>query len=380
VNEPRNPSQIVVPLFDGQAQHAPLASVIHEAIARVIAAQRFILGEEVSAFEREIADWLGVEHAVGVSSGSDALLVALLALGVGPGDEVITTPYSFFASTGAILRVGARPVFADIDPVSFNVSPAQVARALGPKTRAILPVHLFGRAAEMGELAALAARARVAIVEDAAQAIGARVDDARVGTLGSAGCFSFFPSKNLGAYGDGGLLVSANPALAESARSLRSHGFAPKHHSRLLGGNFRLDALQAAVLRAKLPELSGWNARRQALAERYIELLGPLAERAPERLVLPARAGAQHVFNQFVVRSPERAQLAERLRAAGVETARYYPLPIHLQDVCQSLGYRRGDFPETERACEEALALPIYPGLRSEQLEHVARALAAFLR
>jgi dTDP-4-amino-4,6-dideoxygalactose transaminase len=375
VNETQPPKRI--PLFDGTLQ-SELAGAIRAAIERVIASQRFILGEEVSAFEREMAEWLGVPHAVGLSSGSDALLVALLALGIGPGDEVITTPFSFFASTEAILRAGARPVFADIEPRTFNLNPAQVERVLSPKTRAILPVHLFGRAADMNELRALAARARVALVEDAAQAIGASVGGLRVGALGTVGCFSFFPSKNLGAFGDGGLLTTHDAALAETSRSLRSHGFSPKHHSRLLGGNFRLDALQAAVLRAKLPYLEAWNANRQRIAERYRELLSPLAERAAERLSLPERAGAEHVFNQFVVRSSERAALEGHLRSAGVETARYYPVPIHLQDTCKSLGYRRGDFPHAERACEEALGLPMFAELSDEQLEYVVSALGAF--
>ncbi|MET0792957.1 MAG: DegT/DnrJ/EryC1/StrS family aminotransferase, partial [Polyangiaceae bacterium] len=289
-----------IPFFDGQAQTAALLPEIRAAMDRVLLSQRFILGEEVAAFEREIASYLGVRHAIGVSSGTDALTVALTALGVGPGDEVITTPYTFFATTGAILRVGATPVFADIERASFNLDPERVAAAITPRTRALLPVHLFGQAADLAALGALAQRHSLALIEDAAQAIGATFAGQRVGSFGDFGCFSFFPTKNLGGFGDGGLVTTNDDRLAALARSLRGHGFSVKHHSQRLGGNYRLDALQAAILRVKLPHLESFNARRRAHAQRY-------AERAPSALHVPRELAARrHVYNQYVVRTPAR--------------------------------------------------------------------------
>ncbi|HEY5375213.1 MAG TPA: DegT/DnrJ/EryC1/StrS family aminotransferase, partial [Polyangiaceae bacterium] len=299
-----------IPFFDSAAQTSELMDEIRPALERVIHSQRFILGEEVAAFEREIASYLGVRHAVGVSSCTDALTIALSALGIGPGDEVITTPYTFFATTGAILRVGARPVFADIERVAFNLDPACVARAITARTRAILPVHLFGQAADMTALKALSRRHSLHLIEDAAQAFGATLHGQRVGGLGDFGCFSFYPTKNLGAFGDGGLITTNDDARADLARSLRSHGFGEKHHSHRLGGNFRLDALQAAVLRVKLPYLEGFNARRRKNAQHYLEACA-----APETdLQFPLElAGRRHVYHQFVVRSPQRDALAAHL-------------------------------------------------------------------
>jgi dTDP-4-amino-4,6-dideoxygalactose transaminase len=337
-----------IPFFDCAAQTSELMDEIRPAMERVIHSQRFILGEEVAAFEREIASYLGVRHAVGVSSCTDALTIPLSALDIGPGDEVITTPYTFFATTGAILRVGATPVFADIEQQGFNLDPLCVARAISPRTRAILPVHLFGQAADMSALKALAEGHSLHLVEDAAQALGATFHGQRVGTLGDFGCFSFFPTKNLGGFGDGGLLTTNDDALAELARSLRGHGFGAKHHSQRLGGNFRLDALQAAVLRVKLPYLQG-----------FLEL-----------------TGRTHVYNQFVVRSPARAALASHLAERGIRTERYYPLPIHLQETCAPLGYKPGDFPEAEAAASESLALPIFPELEDWMLNAVVDALS----
>jgi dTDP-4-amino-4,6-dideoxygalactose transaminase len=361
-----------IPFFDGAAQTAALLAEIRAAMDRVVSSQRFILGEEVAAFEREIAIYLGVKHAIGVSSGTDALTVALSALGIGPGDEVITTPYTFFATTGAILRVGATPVFADIEPDGFNLDPARVAAAINARTRAILPVHLFGQPADLSELGALAKQHSLALVEDAAQAIGATFAGRRVGTFGAFGCFSFFPTKNLGGFGDGGLVTTNDDRLAASARSLRGHGFSVKHHSERLGGNFRLDALQAAILRVKLPHLDGFNDRRREHARGY-------AERAAPALGLPREvAGRVHVFNQFVVRTAERDALEAHLLARGIRSEHYYPFPIHLQAACVHLGHRAGDFPEAEAAARESLALPIYPELEDWMRSAIADALADF--
>ncbi len=364
-----------IPFFDSAAQTSELMDEIRPAMERVIHSQRFILGEEVAAFEREIAAYVGVKHAIGVSSGTDALTIALSAFGIGQGDEVITTPYTFFATTGAILRVGARPVFADIEREGFNLDPLCVARAITPRTRAILPVHLFGQAADMGALSALAEHHSLHVIEDAAQALGATFHGQRVGTLGDFGCFSFYPTKNLGAFGDGGLITTNDDTRAELARSLRSHGFGAKHHSQRLGGNFRLDALQAAVLRVKLPYLEGFNDRRRKNAQRYLEATASLHGdlRFPREL-----AGRHHVYHQFVVRSPERDALAAHLAERGVRTERYYPIPIHLQETCASLGYEPGAFPEAEAAARESLALPIFPELEDWMLNAVINALCEF--
>jgi dTDP-4-amino-4,6-dideoxygalactose transaminase len=345
---------------------------IRPAIERVIQSQRFILGEEVAAFEREIAAYIGVKHAIGVSSGTDALSIALAALGIGEGDEVITTPFTFFATTGAILRVGATPVFVDIERDSFNLDAARVSEALTPRTRAILPVHLFGQTADMRALAAFAKQHQLALIEDAAQALGATQDGQRAGALGDMGCFSFFPTKNLGAFGDGGLVTTNDDSLAELARSLRSHGFSAKHFSQRLGGNYRLDALQAAILRVKLPYLEGFNARRQSHAQHY-------SDASASTIGLPRELpGRKHVYNQFVVRSAERSALAAHLSARGIPSEHYYPFPIHLQPACAHLGYGVGSFPEAEAAARQSLALPIFPELEDWMLNAVAEALRTF--
>jgi len=365
-----------VPLFDGSRQTAALMSEIQAAIARVVASQRFILGEEVAAFEREIGAFLGVEHAIGVSSGTDALLLALLSAGIGPGDEVITTPFTFFATTGAILRVGATPVFADIDALDFNLDPRAVERAITQKTRAILPVHLFGQAAHLGALRSLADEHHLLLIEDAAQALGARFQGKPAGTFGDFACFSFFPTKNLGGFGDAGLLTTNDAELAEMARSLRSHGFSPKHHSRRLGGNFRLDALQAAILRVKLPHLPRWNALRREHAAQYRQALAGVAE-LELPLELPER---EHVYGQFVVRVAEPETLAAGLAVRNIGSERYYPYPIHLQQVCAHLGYRPGDFPAAEACARAALALPIFPELDPGAIAVVSHAVKEVLQ
>ena len=366
-----------IPLLDLKAQYASIRDEVRIAIDRVLDSQQFILGAEVEAFEREIAGYCGTAHAVGVSSGSDALLVALMAAGIGPGDEVITTAYSFSASAGAIARLGARPVFVDIRIADHNIDPEGVARAVTSRTKAVMPVHLFGQMADMDPLMEIAERNALVVVEDAAQAIGAEHRGRRAGSVGTLGCFSFFPSKNLGAFGDGGLVTTNDHGLAERLRLLRSHGSKPKYHSREIGGNFRLDALQAAVLSVKLRHLERWTEARRANAGRYRALLdGPVAE--PRRAVItPAEIdGRRHIYNQFVVRTAERDALRAHLAAAEIGTEVYYPIPLHLMDAFRYLGHGAGDFPVSEAAARESLALPIYAELPAEMQRRVVDAIA----
>jgi dTDP-4-amino-4,6-dideoxygalactose transaminase len=370
---------MAVPLLDLRAQHATIAEEIEAAVARVLESQRFILGEEVASFEQEIAALLEIEHAIGVSSGSDALYLALRALGVGPGSEVITTVYSFFATAGSIVRCGATPVFVDIDEATYNFDVAAALERITPRTAALMPVHLFGRCAEVEALRAT----KLPIVEDAAQAIGARRGDVSAGALGDIGCFSFFPSKNLGAAGDGGLLSCADDDLAGRLRSLRVHGQRPdvRYEHLEVGGNYRLDALQAAILAVKLPHLQRWNQARRDNAARYRALFDQ-ADVAPESLTLPPRSDAhsQDVVNQFVIRVAERDALKAYLAERGVGSAIYYPRPLHLQPCFAALGGQRGDFPRAEAASAESLALPVYPELQSTQLEQVVDHVVGFLR
>ena len=366
-----------VPLLDLTAQYASIRSEIDAAIARVVASQRFVLGPVVEACEEAVAAHVGSAHGVGVSSGTDALLVALMAEGIGPGDEVVTTPFSFFATAGAISRVGATPVFADIEPATFNIDPAQIEDRITARTRAILPVHLFGQMAETGPIMEIARRRGLVVIEDAAQAIGARRDGQSAGSVGHYGCFSFFPTKNLGGYGDGGIVVTDDPARAARLRALRVHGETTRYHHRFVGGNFRLDALQAAVIHAKLPHLDRWTARRIANAALYRRRLADLAARRPDALALPLVVAERHVFNQFVVRVANRDRVRERLASAGIGTAVYYPLPLHLQECFAALGHAPGDLPESERAAQEVLALPIFPELTTEQIRFVAQELAS---
>jgi dTDP-4-amino-4,6-dideoxygalactose transaminase len=361
-----------IPLSDLEAQHAPLRAELEAATRRVLGSGRFILGPEVAAFEREAAVALGTAHAVGLSSGSDALLALLMASGIGPGDEVVTTPLSFFASAGAIARLGARPVFADIDPETLNLDQRAACAALaarGARVKAVVVVHLFGRPAATAELAAACAAGGVALIEDAAQAIGA----ARVGRLGRAAAISFFPSKNLGGFGDGGLAITDDAALAAELRLVRAHGAREKHQHLMVGGNFRLDELQAALLRVKLPHLARWTARRRALAARYRKALGGLPLALP-----PEDAGC--VWNQFVIRvARDRDGLRAHLAARGISSAVYYPVPLHLQPALAPLGYRAGDLPIAEQAVREVLALPIYPELSDAAADRVAEAVRSFV-
>ena len=370
------PSMITVPLLDLRAQYANIRTEIREAIDRVCESQRFILGPEVTALEEEVAQFCGVQFAIGVSSGTDALLAALMAIGAGPGDEVITTPYSFFATAGVIARVGARPVFVDIDPKTFNLDATAVTAKMTSRTKAILPVHLFGRCADMESILTAANEHGIYVIEDAAQALGARDELGRqAGTIGDIGCFSFFPSKNLGAFGDGGMMVTNDPALADTLRVLRVHGSKPKYYHQIVGGNFRLDALQAAVLRVKLKYLPGWTEARRTNAQRYRPLFEEM--HLGEWSALP-EGSPGHIYNQFVVRFVDRDRLQLFLKDRGVETEVYYPLPLHQQECFHGLGYREGDFPQAEGAARESLALPVYPELTEDQQRYVVSQVREF--
>jgi dTDP-4-amino-4,6-dideoxygalactose transaminase len=368
-----------VPLLDLQAQYRPLRDEILAAIARVCDSQRFILGAEVEAVEQALAKAIGVDHAIGVSSGTDALLAAMMALGVGPGDEVITPTYSFFATAGCVSRLGATPRLVDIDPVTYNMSPDGVRAALSPRTKAIMAVHLYGLCADMDPLLAIAQDAGVPLIEDACQAIGATDRGRQAGTIGAVGCFSFFPSKNLGAFGDAGLVTTNDEVLAREIRLIRNHGEEVRYRHRVIGGNFRLDALQAAILGVKLPHLSRWTAMRRANAERYRDRF---SRALPDsQVVLPVEPeGKFHIYNQFVVRVPERDRVRAFLADHGIGTAIYYPVPFHEQPCFSALGYRHGDFPLAEAAATSTLALPIYGELTAEQQETVVQTLADAIR
>ncbi len=366
-------------MLDLQAEYLPLRGSILAAIERVCDSQRFIMGPEIDGLEQELAAMLGLRHAIAVSSGTDALLLALMALDIKAGDEVVTTTYSFFATAGAIVRVGARPVFVDIDPATFNIDPGQAVAAMTPRTRAILPVHLFGLSADLNPIMAAADRAGIPVIEDAAQAIGSTYHSRPVGGIGVFGCFSFFPSKNLGAFGDAGLLTTNDDALAERARLLRTHGMKPKYYHHLVGANFRMDALQAGVLRVKAPHLASWTAGRRANAARYRSLFR--AAGLDAFVTLPNEPSDRtHIFNQFVIRTPDRDGLKRHLDAQGIGNEIYYPVPFHLQPCFADLGYRRGDFPHAERAAAESLAIPIYGELTEAQQETVVSAIGQFVR
>jgi dTDP-4-amino-4,6-dideoxygalactose transaminase len=368
---------VTVPLLDLQAQYAPLRQPLLDALTRVADSQRFIMGPEVEAFEREVAHVVDVQHAIGVSSGTDALVAALMALGIGPGDEVVTSTFSFFATAGSIARVGAKPVLVDIDPESFNIDVVAAARACTARTRALMPVHLFGQAADMSAVVALAYEYDLKIIEDAAQAIGATDHGGSVGGLGNLGCFSFFPSKNLGAFGDAGLVTTNDEALARKVRLIRNHGMEPKYYHKLVGGNFRIDAIQAAVLRVKLPHLAGWTEGRRANAARYRRLFSEAGLDGVVRLP-SERTDRYHIYNQFVIRVPERDGLKAHLDAAGIGSEIYYPVPFHRQECFAHLGHQPGDFPHAEKAAAEVLAIPIYPELTGEQQRYVVEQIAAF--
>lgn len=382
---PPRPAAPPIALLDLAAQHAPLQEALVAAAARVLGSHTFILGPDVEAFEGELAAAIGATHAIGVSSGTDALVASLLALGVGPGDEVITTPFSFIATAAAIARVGAKAVFVDIEPTTYAIDPAGVLAAINERTRAVLPVHLFGQMADLRRLLAITEPRGVPLIEDAAQAIAASRDGLGSGTSGTLGTLSFFPSKNLGGAGDGGMVLTQDQALADKLRLLRNHGQAQKNVASELGGNFRLDTLQAALLRVKLPHLERWTAARRTVAARYRLLFGQMgldvaagALTQDTPFTLPQEApNTHHVYNQFVLRSPRRDSLHAYLARVGIASAIYYPRPLHLQPAFAGWGYVEGAFPHSERAARECLALPIHPELTEQEQARIASAVMA---
>jgi len=366
-----------VAFLDLKAQFAPIRDEMLSAVVRVLESQQFIMGSEVAALEIEIAEFVRCKFAVSCASGSDALLLALMAYGVGPGDEVVTTPFTFVATAGSIARLGARPVFVDIDPATYNLDPGKLESAITSRTRAVIPVHLFGLSAEMSAIQEISNRHKLPVIEDAAQAIGAEYKGKQVGSLGSVGCFSFFPSKNLGGAGDGGMMVTDDPELADRLRILRLHGSRKKYHYDLLGMNSRLDALQAAILRVKLRHLPAWTAARQRNAERYRILFSEYG--LMDSIAQPSvPASCTHVYNQLVIRVGHRDELKATLQKEGIPTEIYYPSPLHLQPAFAYLSYHEGDFPRAESASEEVLALPIYPEFTEEHQRLVVEAIANF--
>ena len=390
-----------VPLLDLSEQYATLAQPIRSAIDEVLATHNFILGPKVEAFEQEIAHYCGSPHAIGVSSGTDALLAVFMAMELGPGDAVLTSDYSFFATGGCVARVGATPVFIDVDPVTYNISPAALELYLescrtetngslrtpkGDRVRAIVPVHLFGLCCEMDAVLEIARHFKVEVVEDAAQAIGAeypsRSGNAQAGTMGDSGTLSFYPSKNLGAAGDAGMILCRDEAFAKRVRVCRQHGMEPRYYHQFIGGNFRLDEIQAAILSVKLPRLDDWSAARRRVAKTYGDEFRRLG--LTDRISLPAEPYRDrgltnhHIYHQYVIRTPQRDALREHLTRKEIGTAIYYPLALHEQECFRSLGYHAGDFPESERAARETLALPIYPELSAEQQRYVVESIADF--
>lgn len=367
-----------VPLLDLKQQNAELRPEIEAAIGRVLDTNGFILGSEVAALETELAAFCGVEHAIGCASGSDAILLALMALDVGPGDEVITTPYSFFATVSAITRLGATPVFVDIEPAFYNIDPKKIEEKITPRTKAIEPVHLYGQCAEMDAINAIADKHGIAVVEDAAQAIGAMDNGRQAGSMSPAGCFSFYPSKNLGGMGDGGFLTTNDDAIAAKLRALRVHGAEERYYHKYIGLNSRLDGFQGAVLRVKLPHLDRWTELRRSNADIYRDLFSNAG--LLRNIALPTeRDGAFHIYNQYVIRVPgKRDALRSFLTEKGIGTDIYYPVPLHLQECFAYLGYSSGSLPVAERAADETLALPIFPELSREQIEYVSAVIVEF--
>ena len=362
-----------VPLLDLKEQFLTIKEEVMAALEQVLESCEFILGPNVSAFEQEIAEYLGVKHAIGVGNGTDALVLILDALGIGPGDEVITTPYTFFATAECVSRLGAKPVFVDIDPITLTIDPEKLEQAITSRTKAVIPVHIFGRAADMLAIMDIASRHHLFVVEDACQSIGGEIEGKKLGTFGNAGAFSFFPTKNLGAYGDGGLVVTDDDALAERVRMLRAHGSKVKYHNELMGYNSRVDEMQAAVLRVKLRHLNEWNSRRRQIAHEYNKLLKDLPLEFPD----PGKDG-EHVFHLYTILTDNREELRGYLKSRGVETGVYYPTPLHLQPAYADLGYCKGDFPVSESACERNLSLPMYPELTDEQIHYVAETVRGF--
>ena len=366
-----------IPVLDLTRYEENLKGEIAARVAEIFSTGRFIMGAANEEFEKRLAEEIGVRHALGVSSGTDALLVALMALGVGPGDEVVTTPFSFFASAGVIARLGARPVFADIEPTTFNMDPDRLAEAISPRTKVVMPVHLYGQPADMDPI--LEVSAPIPVLEDACQAIGSAYRGRNVGTIGKLAAFSFYPTKNLGAAGDAGAVTTGDDEIAGLLANLRLHGETERYRHARVGGNFRLDSLQAAVLTAKLPRLREWTARRIAIAEKYGEILFD-ADLAGRVIVPFAAPGRKHVFHQYVVRVRNRDQVRAKLAEAGIGTAVFYPIPLHLQECFADLGYREGAFPRSEQAAREVLALPMFPQLTDDEVARVAEAVLASTR
>ncbi|MFO7445244.1 MAG: DegT/DnrJ/EryC1/StrS family aminotransferase [Ignavibacteriaceae bacterium] len=378
-----------VPLLDLKQQYRSLKKELDEAVLRVAESQYFILGPEVEKMEKSLSEYLGSKYALGVSSGTDALLLALMAAGIQPGDEVIVPTYSFFATAGVVSRLNAVPVLADNDPVTFNIDPAEIEKRITRKTKAIIPVHLYGQSADMGPIMEIAQRHKLIVIEDAAQAIGVQYEDGKkVGTIGDIGCYSFFPSKNLGCFGDGGLVVTDNDELYEKLHIMRVHGGKPKYYHKVIGGNFRLDALQAAVISVKLPHLDSWSAKRRKNAEIYTQLFiqaglsgeeGKTSFNPKNKVLLPKaiykdKAGSvknYHIYNQYIIRVENRDDVRKYLTDNNISTEIYYPIPFHLQECFADLGYQKGDFPNSEFSADTSIALPIYPELTEEQLKYV---------
>jgi dTDP-4-amino-4,6-dideoxygalactose transaminase len=364
-----------VKLLDLQEQYLPLRNEIRRAIDEVCDQQALILGPHVERFEKSLAEYCGTKHAIGVSSGTDALLCALMAIGIKPGDEVICPAFTFFATAGCIARLGAVPVFCDVEYASFNADPSSIEKKITPETRAIMPVHLFGQVAKMNEINDIAAKRNIAVIEDAAQAIGATRQGKSACSMSLAGCLSFYPTKNLGAFGDAGAICTNDDALAEKCRKLRVHGSGHTYHHEMIGGMFRLAAIQAAVLSVKLKYLNQWHEARRRNAAIYDKML------AGSKVVTPAiDAGNRSIYNQYVVRVPDRDRVKQALSERGISTAIYYPIPLHLQECFQYLGQKETDFPESEKACREVLALPVYPELTAEQVRYVANSLLEIVR
>jgi dTDP-4-amino-4,6-dideoxygalactose transaminase len=387
-----------VPLLDLKAQYESIKNEINEALLKVAESQYFILGPEVKKLEENISKYINAKYSIGVSSGTDALLIALMAIGISPGDEVILPDYSFFATAGVVSRLNAKPVFADIDEITYNLNPFDVEKRITPKTKAIIPVHLYGQSAEMDELLKIAEKYNLKIIEDCAQAIGTSYKNNKcVGTIGDIGCFSFFPSKNLGCFGDGGIVTTNDDSLAEKFRILRVHGSKPKYYHKIIGGNFRLDEIQASVLNIKLPHLNNWSKKRQENADLYTDLFiqSGLAEQTgidkfndKNKVLLPkavykdsnGKIENYHIYNQYVIKVKERDNLRNYLKENEIGTEVYYPVPFHLQECFNILGYKYGDFPVSELSAEKSVALPIYPELSENQIKYVVEKISDFIR
>jgi len=368
-----------IPLLDLKAQFENIEGDIRDAIDGVLQSQNFIMGSEVEKFEDEVASYSNVRHGIGVSSGTDALLVSLMGLGIKPGDEVVTTAYSFFATAGAISRLGAKPVFVDVEQDSLNINPSLIEQAFTPKTKAIIPVHLFGQCAEMDSILDISKRNGVPVIEDAAQSIGSIYKGRHAGSIGYAGCLSFFPSKNLGGYGDGGMVLTNDDEFAEKVRILRVHGSSPKYFHKIVGGNFRLDALQAAILRVKLKHLDLWNIQRRKNANLYNKKISESGI-GSHLLSTPIESQETHIYHQYVIRTSYRDALQSHLRENGIGCQVYFPLPLHLQSCFEEFGYEQGDFPISEAASAETIAIPVYPELTEEQIDYVVSVISDFFR